>query len=624
MNKIKALQKAFLSFVMCVAIIAVALFPVACGKGGEPELSIKTMPTKVAYNVGETFSAAGGVLEYKANGKTTPVDMTAEGVEITKPGMGEVGTKTVSVTYKGLSVTFSISVTESSRAASAVEIKELPLKTNYLVGQNFVAGGGVLKVTYADDNSQGYVDFKKSSVAITGYDMSKAGEQAVTVSFGGKSATYKINVRAATEDEKKQGRISISKKPTKNEYFPGERFDLSGGELQVTIDGVKQTMAFDDIRVTVDVPYMEEETLEASKDAKVNVYVGVGKQAPGSFNTTIVAIGGKITYKPQLAGVEDFVVKLKKAQKVTAPTAPTKDGYTFYKWYLDDKCTKEYIFGSEISGNAILYGFWKEGSATYFDVNFKLNYYGEKVAEFPQIVKSGDKPRKPVDPERNEFTFGGWYSDEAGSTAFDTNVAVTAKADVYAKWNKTKTGSSTYHFEAENVDLEGKSGVGYSNNAEGAQMVVSKPELEACQGKAISYMYLNGNTLEFYIASDSDCTAKLVLRLANERDPLEGKWDGKTFNKDILMVEYGTNLQNLTSVDYSITVTKGGNFSDYEIGNINLKKGANVIRLSVVNSLQDGTTAVMTAVAPMIDCVKLTTEGVLTWDGTKDLPKKYE
>lgn len=43
---------------------------------------------------------------------------------------------------------------------------------------------------------------------------------------------------------------------------------------------------------------------------------------------------------------------------------------------------------------------------------------------------------KPADPTRDGYTFGGWYTDEACTQAYDFSTPVTADLTLYAKWTK--------------------------------------------------------------------------------------------------------------------------------------------------------------------------------------------
>ena len=53
-----------------------------------------------------------------------------------------------------------------------------------------------------------------------------------------------------------------------------------------------------------------------------------------------------------------------------------------------------------------------------------------------QTPASGSTVTKPADPTREGYTFGGWYTDEACTKAYDFSVAVTADMTLYAKWVK--------------------------------------------------------------------------------------------------------------------------------------------------------------------------------------------
>lgn len=46
---------------------------------------------------------------------------------------------------------------------------------------------------------------------------------------------------------------------------------------------------------------------------------------------------------------------------------------------------------------------------------------------------------KPADPTRDGYTFGGWYTDEACTQAYDFSTPVTADLTLYAKWTKNAT-----------------------------------------------------------------------------------------------------------------------------------------------------------------------------------------
>jgi len=61
------------------------------------------------------------------------------------------------------------------------------------------------------------------------------------------------------------------------------------------------------------------------------------------------------------------------------------------------------------------------------------------LGRLPLIPTAGladGKLVKPADPTRDGYTFGGWYTDEVCTQAYDFSTPVTADLTLYAKWTK--------------------------------------------------------------------------------------------------------------------------------------------------------------------------------------------
>ncbi len=114
--------------------------------------------------------------------------------------------------------------------------------------------------------------------------------------------------------------------------------------------------------------------------------------------------------------------------KITAPTAPTKTGYTFGGWYTDAAGTTAYNFDSSVTADITLYAKWVvEPRTVTFDSNG-----GSTVV--PVTVDYGTAVTAPAVPTRNGYTFDGWYIDSECKTIYDFTTPVTANITLYAKW----------------------------------------------------------------------------------------------------------------------------------------------------------------------------------------------
>ena len=100
---------------------------------------------------------------------------------------------------------------------------------------------------------------------------------------------------------------------------------------------------------------------------------------------------------------------------ITAPTAPTKTGFTFDGWFSDSALTTSFVFTTTISSNITLYAKWTP-VVTTITVTFDVDG-GTSVAS--QTINSGSKATLPTTPTKVGYTFAGWYVDSANTVVFD-------------------------------------------------------------------------------------------------------------------------------------------------------------------------------------------------------------
>ena len=414
------------------------------------------------------------------------------------------------------------------------------------------------------------------------------------------------------EQEKKVNKIVIKTEPSKTEYWVGEEFSVEGGVITVTY----RDKSTEDIPMTdkgVEVASVNMNNPIASKAVKVTY-----ENKSANFYIKIKAKGGVVSFDYNYDGAPEAVeVQSEKDVDFLSDKAPEaeREGYAFDKWYTDEACTIEYLFNSPVAEDTTLYAGWKQDGKTYVNFTYDLNYYGLAVQKYTQAVVSGEKSRTlGFTPTRGEYKFEGWFTNEAGTAAFDANTAISADTTVYAKWTKTKSGSSQYTFEAEDVSMEGQTGPGFSGAAGGSGMMVTATN-EGVSGKVVSYLYGDGLHVDFCLASGEDATATLTAYVCAEIDGV--KLDPKKFEIKV------TNSKGEKSLDYAaVTLENRGPVVGIKIEGVQLAKGENVISL-IVHKLGDADKpagGTYETYAPMVDRITIDTTAVVIWDGSKGMP----
>ncbi len=408
--------------------------------------------------------------------------------------------------------------------------------------------------------------------------------------------------------------VEVKTAPDKTEYFVGDSYDFYGGVLTVTyLDGATKDVDMTD-------PEVERSATEATAVGNKSVTLNYGGKK-ASVRFTVTEQGYTVTFDQNYDGAPAAEsVSVSKNSAVAEPAAPSRSGFAFYRWYADADCTAEYDFSQTVDRDMTLYAQWQEDGAAYHTVQLELNYYGCKPASLAQTVKDGEAARAPgAAPAREGYTFDGWYTDAACTAAYGGE-AVTGDTQLFAKWTSAQSGESTYVFEAELTDLTGKSGPGFSGTSAETNMIVFQEGMEASGDRYISYLYQMGNSVEFYIASDKDAAnVNFTARLSAEMADFTIDPNNYTISVNDTPVQYSA--ISFTNVPTSTNDGQCLPFEDYVISaNVTLKEGANVIKFTTANSDNYVGSGTISGTAPLIDCIKLTTDAVLAWDANFNLP----
>ena len=184
-------------------------------------IAVKTNPTKISYYVGESLDSTGLTLTGTYNnGKTETI---TTGYTCSALDSTTAGSKTITVSYQGLTTTFNVTVVAVNLVSIAV--KTMPNKTSYFTGESFDQTGLTLTATY----NNGKTEVISSGFSCTGFSSATAGKKTITVSYAGKTTTFTVDVQAIVVTG-----ISVKKAPNKTEYFVGDSYDGTGLVVNVT------------------------------------------------------------------------------------------------------------------------------------------------------------------------------------------------------------------------------------------------------------------------------------------------------------------------------------------------------------------------------------------------------
>ncbi|MFR7590840.1 MAG: InlB B-repeat-containing protein [Longibaculum sp.] len=161
--------------------------------------------------------------------------------------------------------------------------------------------------------------------------------------------------------------------------------------------------------------------------------------------------------------------------KVTEPTPPTKEGYTFGGWYKEEACQNEWKFDTDVvTSNVILYAKW---TPTEYKITYELNGgTNDKDNPTKYTIESEDITLKV--PTKEGYTFKGWTYDEqntptvnikiengsTGNKSFTANWEATEYTITYNLDNGTndKDNPTKYTIESEDITLKAPTKEGYT------------------------------------------------------------------------------------------------------------------------------------------------------------------
>ena len=205
-----------------------------------------------------------------------------------------------------------------------------------------------------------------------------------------------------------------------------------------------------------------------NEDYLVSTKDGTGSYACEANELTII-LSTECTIRFESNGgsaIPDQTVQY--GEKIQAPEAPEREGYTFDGWYQDIDLTESWDFDQDtVKGNMTLYAKWKEGQAILpvedpqdgadfpwlgliagvmlilllllFLTGKRVSFNSMGGSEVKsQWTRKNGKIKTPAEPIRSGKVFCGWYRDPECTESWNfENDTVSDKMSLYAKWSDT-------------------------------------------------------------------------------------------------------------------------------------------------------------------------------------------
>ena len=199
-------------------------FDIEVKKVSVSKITIKSLPYRTTYYVGEKFSSKGLSINLVKNNSyidtlTTGFDLSLKDDTV----LNKEGKTTITIKYQNFSTSFSINVI--SKKQSGLVLKSRPIKTNYLVGEGISYNG--LELEYIENGKIINVSSKYKASLVEGTILNNIGSKTIKITYNNKLVSFDINVREVKD-------ISIKEDTLKLKYDINEALNLDNLILNVS------------------------------------------------------------------------------------------------------------------------------------------------------------------------------------------------------------------------------------------------------------------------------------------------------------------------------------------------------------------------------------------------------
>ena len=182
-------------------------------------------------------------------------------------------------------------------------------------------------------------------------------------------------------------------------------------------------------------------------EGEVTSTVEVSKYSWGAYVTVDLgkAIGTPVVYTITFnsnGGTSVAPQNVNAGEKLTEPSTPTKEGFTFDGWYEDATLNTKFDFNTSVVSNLTLYAKWTENKYTLtFDANGGTGSMTAKTGLTGEYTLPANEFTAPSGKQ-----FKGWSLTTDGETV--SKVDMTENRTVYAIWEEIPVTTYTLTFDA--------------------------------------------------------------------------------------------------------------------------------------------------------------------------------
>ena len=199
------------------------------------------------------------------------------------------------------------------------------------------------------------------------------------------------------------------------------------------------------------VEYTVEDKIELYAPSKVG-YTFIGWFTDAEFTSSVVTelkvgTSGKITLYAHYSinkytiifesngGTSVSAITQNYATNVTAPEAPSKNGYTFAGWYSNASLTSKYTFATMPAEDITLYAKWDLAN---YNIAYNLNG-GTNNSGNPATYTITSATITLKAPTKTGYSFAGWYTDaECTESITEITSGSYGVVELFAKWTATE------------------------------------------------------------------------------------------------------------------------------------------------------------------------------------------